>query len=30
MPAPAPEKPPEEEIPSDKIFGPPNVPDSTR
>jgi general secretion pathway protein D len=29
MPAPVPEKPSEEEIPSDKIFGPPNVPDST-
>jgi general secretion pathway protein D len=29
MPAPAPEKPPEEEIPPDRIFGPPNVPDST-
>jgi general secretion pathway protein D len=29
VPPPAPEKPSEEEIPSDKIFGPPNVPDST-
>jgi general secretion pathway protein D len=30
VPAPAPEKPSQEEIPADKIFGPPNVPDSTR
>jgi general secretion pathway protein D len=30
VPPPAPEKPSQEEIPSDKIFGPPNVPDSTR
>lgn len=30
VPKPAPEKSSEEEIPSDKIFGPPNVPDSTR
>jgi general secretion pathway protein D len=30
VPAPAPEKPSQEEVPSDKIFGPPNVPDSTR
>jgi general secretion pathway protein D len=30
VPTPASEKPSEEEIPSDKIFGPPNVPDSTR
>jgi general secretion pathway protein D len=30
VPAPAPEKPAEEDIPEDKIFGPPNVPDSTR
>ncbi len=29
VPAPAPEKPSKEEIPSDKIFGPPNVSDST-
>lgn len=29
VPVPAPEKPSEEEIPSDRIFGPPNVPDST-
>ncbi|MHB1140903.1 MAG: type II secretion system secretin GspD [Sulfuricaulis sp.] len=29
VPTPAPEKPSDEEIPSDKIFGPPNVPDST-
>ncbi len=28
VPVPAPEKPSDEEIPSDKIFGPPNVPDS--
>jgi len=30
VPAPAPETPSQEEIPPDKIFGPPNVPDSTR
>jgi general secretion pathway protein D len=30
VPAPAPENPSQEEVPSDKIFGPPNVPDSTR
>ena len=30
VPTPTPEKPAEEEIPPDKIFGPPNVPDSTR
>jgi general secretion pathway protein D len=29
VPTPAPEKPSTDEIPSDKIFGPPNVPDST-
>jgi hypothetical protein len=29
VPAPAPETPSQEEIPPDKIFGPPNVPDST-
>ncbi len=30
VPTPAPEKPSRDEIPPDKIFGPPNVPDSTR